>query len=178
MKLNIILNNKGEFILKDLKELANIIFYKTENTVYEVLDKFENNQNIDKSLTYTFFKAFYIHVISSFIKKSKKDLNFDDIYTEYKNCLSEYYKKNNSNISEDLLKDLLESFDKCFEMIESLNFIDIDDGYEFRHHIISAFELLKMILESKSKIGIRQDIFENYISKIKNEAEEIMFDCN
>ena len=63
-------------------------------------------------------------------------------------------------------------------MIESLNFIDIDDGYEFRHHIISTFELLKMILQSKSKIGIRQDIFENYISKIKKEAEDIMNECN
>ena len=63
-------------------------------------------------------------------------------------------------------------------MIETLNFVDINDGYEFRHHIISTFELLKMILENKSKIGIRQDIFENYISKIKNEAEEIITYCN
>ena len=164
--------------MKSSKELANEIFYKTENTVYEVLERFEDNQNIDKSLTYTFFKAFYIHVISSYIKNVKMDLNFDNIYTEYKNCLSEYYKKNNLNISEDLLKDLLESFDKCFEMIETLNFVDINDGYEFRHHIISTFELLKMILENKSKIGIRQDIFENYISKIKNEAEEIITYCN
>ena len=164
--------------MKSSKELANDIFYKTENTVYEVLERFEDNQNIDKSLTYTFFKAFYIHVISSYIKNVKMDLNFDNIYTEYKNCLSEYYKKNNLNISEDLLKDLLESFDKCFEMIETLNFVDINDGYEFRHHIISTFELLKMILENKSKIGIRQDIFENYISKIKNEAEEIITYCN
>ena len=163
--------------MKSSKEIANSAFYKTENIVYEVLENFENNQKIDKSLTYTFFKAFYLHVISSYMKKYNKDFNFADIYVEYKNCLEEYYKKNNSNISEELLKDLLESFDKCFEMIESLNFTDIDDGYEFRHHIISTFELLKMILESKSKIGIRQDIFENYISKIKNEAEDIMNDC-
>lgn len=161
--------------MKSSNNLANEIFYKTENIVYEVLGKLDDNQYIDKSIIYNFFKSFYIHVVNCYIKVHKSNLNFDEIYIEYKKCLQEYYRKNNLLISEDFLKDLLDSFDKCFEMIETINFNKIDDGYEFRHHIISVFELLKMILESKSKARISQDIFDNFISKIKDEAENVLY---
>ena len=76
-------------------------------------------------------------------------------------------------ISDDLLNDLIESFDKCFEMANSIQFNDITSDYEFRHHIVDEFELLKIILENKSKAKIRGDMFENYVSKFKREAEMI-----
>ena len=161
--------------MKSSKELANEIFYKTEMTVYEFLEKINDSQYLDKSIIYIFFKAFYLHVANCYIKEHKININFNEIYTEYKEYLKDYYKKNNSHISNDILNDLLESFDKCFEMIETINFIEIDDGYEFRHHIISVFELLKIIIESKSKNGIRPDIFDNYITKIKDESENILY---
>ena len=58
-------------------------------------------------------------------------------------------------------------------MANSIQFNDITSDYEFRHHIVDEFELLKIILENKSKAQIRGDMFENYISKFKREAEMI-----
>jgi hypothetical protein len=55
-----------------------------------------------------------------------------------------------------------------------LQFKNINDSYELRHHIIACMELLRKILENKSKSQIRVDIFDNSIGKIKDEADEIL----
>ena len=81
---------------------------------------------------------------------------------------------NNNQIPLELIGDIKDAFDKSFEIIESLEFTDIYDGYEYRHHIISIFELLRKILEKKSKNQIREDIFENHITSFRNKSEEIM----
>ena len=59
------------------------------------------------------------------------------------------------------------------EMLETMNFKEINDSYEFRHYTILCFDLLRKILENKSKHGIRQDLFDNSISKLKEKADEI-----
>ena len=87
--------------------------------------------------------------------------------------LIEYYR-NDYVIPNELIEEIKNAFDKSYEMVESLNFNDIDDSYEFRHHIIIAFGLLRNILERKSKSAIREDVFDNYISKIKTKSEEII----
>ena len=50
---------------------------------------------------------------------------------------------------------------------------DIEDSYEFRHYTINVFELLRMILEKKSKSIIRENIFDNHIRNIINQIDKI-----
>lgn len=158
----------------NIKEYSKNIYELSEDLIYEILDRFGSNQNIDKVLTYVFIKAFYIHSIRLYLSsRCRLDL-FDEVYFEYKNNISEYYKVNNKGISEELLNDILESFDKMVEMMETMNFKEINDSYEFRHYIILCFDLLRKILENKSKSPIRIDLFDNHISKLKEKAEEIL----
>lgn len=158
----------------DLKEYSKKIYNLSEDLIYEILDRFGSNQNIDKVLTYVFIKAFYMHSVRLYLSsRCRLDL-FDELYLEYKNNISEYYKINNSGISEELLNDILESFEKMVEMMETMNFKEINDSYEYRHYTILCFDLLRKILENKSKAQIRVDLFDNYISKIKEKADEII----
>ena len=158
----------------NVKEYSKNIYELSEDLIYEILDRFGSNQNIDKVLTYVFIKAFYIHSIRLYLSsRCRLDL-FDEIYLEYKNNVAEYYKVNNKGISEELLNDILESFDKMVEMMETMNFKEINDSYEYRHYIILCFDLLRKILENKSKSPIRVDLFDNHISKLKEKAEEII----
>lgn len=160
--------------MSDIKKISNDIFNLSENTIYSVIEKFNNNQNIDRTLTYVYIKAFYLHNIKTDLELRRKFENFNEIYSEYKNEIANYYKTNNSQISDDLVNDILEAFDKSFGIIESIGFKKIDEGYEFRHYIIDVFDLLRNILEKKSKSEIRVDLFENSISSFKNQAEEII----
>lgn len=158
----------------NIKEYSKSIYELSEDLIYEILDRLGSNQNIDKVLTYVFIKAFYMHSVRLYLSsRCRLDL-FDEVYFEYKNDLSEYYKVNNKGISEELLNDILESFDKMIEMMETMNFKEINDSYEYRHYIILCFELLRKILENKSKSPIRLDLFDNHISKLKEKAEEIL----
>ncbi len=158
----------------NIKEYSKNIYELSEDLIYEILDRFGSNQNIDKVLTYVFIKAFYMHSVRLYLSsRCRLDL-FDEVYLEYKNNVSEYYKVNNKGISEELLGDILESFDKMVEMMETMNFKEINDSYEYRHYIILCFDLLRKILENKSKSPIRVDLFDNHISKLKEKAEEIL----
>ena len=165
--------------MMDIKEYTKNIYNLSEDLIYEILERFESNQSIDKTLTYVFIKVFYIHVIRLNLSiKNRMDI-FDDIYMEYRNNILEYYKINNSGISEELLGDISKTSDTILEMLETMNFKEINDSYEFRHYTIICFDLLKKILENKSKNSIREDLFDNYISKIKDKADEIgMFTSN
>ena len=155
-------------------ELAKNIYMLSEDNVYRILDRFNNNQNVDITLTYCFVKAFFVQVAAVYLRNHGMADAFEGIYKAYKEELIEFYKKNNDNIPEEILSDISEAFDKSFDIIESLDFKAIEDSYEFRHHIVDTFELLRKILEKKSKGDIRVDIFENHISKLKEEAENIM----
>ena len=151
---------KGEIEMKNIltNDFASELFDLSEDSIYNILEEFNENQNIDKTLTYVFIKAF---------------LNFDEVYSKYRMYLSIYYKSNNSQISQELLNEILDAFDKSFAIIESLEFNRIEDSYEFRHHIIDSFELLRKILEKKSKCNIRTDIFDKYIADIQEQSEKI-----
>ena len=158
----------------DIKEFSKHIFDMSEDISYEILGRFENTQNIDKSVTYIFVKTYYIHTIRLYLSSRCKIDLFDDIYIAYRESLLEYYKINNSQISEELLNDISKTSDTMLDMLESMDFKEINDSYEFRHYTILCFELLRKILEKKSKEMIKEDLFDNFISKLKNKADEII----
>lgn len=158
----------------DIKEFSKNIFDMSEDISYDILERFGNSQNIDKTLTYIFIKVYYIHTIRLYLSSRCKIDLFDDIYMAYREWLLEYYKINNTNISDELLSDISKSSDTMLEMLESMDFKEINDSYEFRHYTILCFELLRKILEKKSKEGIREDLFDNFISKLKDKADEII----
>ena len=166
---------KGEIEMKNIltNDFASELFDLSEDSIYNILEEFNENQNIDKTLTYVFIKAFYIHIAKVILDKENISLNFDEVYSKYRMYLSIYYKSNNSQISQELLNEILDAFDKSFAIIESLEFNIIEDSYEFRHHIIDSFELLRKILEKKSKCNIRTDIFDKYIADIQEQSEKI-----
>jgi hypothetical protein len=157
-----------------LSEISNNIFEMSEETIYNIIEKFNSNQSIDKTLTYVYVKAFYIHVIRIYLTNKNNIEKFEKIFYEYRNKISTYYKSNNSEISEELLKDILNAFDTSFNIIESLDYKNLSDSYELRHHVVSVFDLLRHILEKKSQTNIRTDIFENNITEIRNQAEKIL----
>lgn len=157
-----------------MSNFSHEIYNLSEDTIYTIIDKFNNNQNLDKSLTYVYIKAFYLHNIKRDLENNKKLENFDEIYSEYKSEISKYYKDNNEGIREDLINDILEAFDKSFEIIDSIGFKALDESYEFRHYIVAVFEILRKILEKKSNSVIRVNIFENSISNFKDTAEKII----
>lgn len=156
----------------NVEELAKSVYEVSEENVYKILEKFDSNPNIDKSLTYIFVKAFYMHVFKLKIKKDNQNF-FENVYIEYRKNLENYYKINNLQITSELLDQILEVFDNSYKLIESLGFDNIEDSYEFRHHTIQTFELLRKILEKKSKAEIRVDIFENCIQYLVNDADKI-----
>ena len=155
-------------------EISNNIFEISEETIYNIIEKLNNNQSNDKTLTYVYLKAFYIHIIRIYLSNKNNIEKFEDIFNEYRNKISTYYKSNNSQISDELLGDILNAFDTSFNIIESLDYKNLADSYELRHHVISAFELLRHILEKKSQTNIRTDIFENNITEIRNQAEKVL----
>ena len=135
----------------NIKEYSQNIYSLTEDLIYEILERFGSNQDVDKTLTYVFSKIFYIHSIRLYLSsRCRMDL-FDDIYVEYRNNILEYYKINNQGIAEALLNDILKTADTMLEMLESMDFKEINDSYEYRHYIILCFDLLRKILENKSK---------------------------
>ena len=150
------------------------IFEMSENTIYNVIGKFNQEQSIDKTITYVYIKAFYIHIVRIYLTNKNNMDYFEDILDEYRNKISTYYKSNNEQITKELLDDILNAFTASFNIVESINYKNLNDGYELRHHVIDSFELLRIILEKKSKTNIRIDIFENDISEIRNETEKIL----
>ncbi len=157
-----------------ISDFANNIFEMSEETIYNVIEKFNQNQSIDKTLTYVYIKAFYIHLVRIYLTNKNNMDYFENILDEYRKKISTYYKSNNEQISSELLEDILNAFNASFNIVESINYKDLSDGYELRHHVINSFELLRIILEKKSKTNIRVDIFENSISEIKNQSERIL----
>lgn len=95
-------------------DFASELFDLSEDSIYNILEEFNENQNIDKTLTYVFIKAFYIHIAKVILDKENISLNFDEVYSKYRMYLSIYYKSNNSQISQELLNEILDAFDKSF----------------------------------------------------------------
>ena len=157
----------------DIDEFSNQIYDITEDSIYESLEKIKELRNIDQSLTYIFMKAYYLYCVKIYMKQLDLGIDFNDIYSKYRIYLGIYYKSNNSQIAQELLDQLLEAFDKSFELIESLGFKNIDDSYEYRHFTIDAFEILRKILEKKSQSEIRANIFDSEISVFINESDKL-----
>ena len=158
----------------NINEFTNRIYQMSEKTSYNFSDKFETIQGIDETVAYVYIKAFYVHVIKLYLEANKNLRKFEEIYYAYKMCLENFYRTNVPGITRELVEDIKETYDKSFEMMQSLKFKDLYDGYEFRHHIVDCFELLRSILENKSKKDIRVDIFEDYISTFRRQADEVI----
>ena len=45
------------------------VYALSEDLIYEILDRFESNQNVDKTLTYVFTKIFYLSLLYYKIKQ-------------------------------------------------------------------------------------------------------------
>lgn len=155
-------------------EIAKNIFYLSEDSIYLILEVFENNQTLQKSLVYCFMKAFYIHTVKLCFFHNKYNMNFDELYLQYKEELKNYYQINNPTIENELLDQILNFFDNSFMLIESIQFNFIEDNYEFRHYTINVLELLRIILENKSNHEIKETIFDKYIHSIVNQKDEIL----
>ncbi len=157
----------------DIEEFSNEIFDITEDSIYDSLEKIKELRNIDQSLTYIFIKAYYLYCTKIYMEQQNINIDFNSIYSKYRIYLGIYYKSNNSQIAQELLDELLETFDKSFELIESLGFKNIDDSYEYRHFTIDSFEILRKILEKKSKSEIRANIFDSEINIFINESDKL-----
>lgn len=155
----------------DNKLIARDLFDLTEDTIYPILEKFQNNQMVDKSFVYCFTKAFYIHTVKLY---NPSKVVFENIYVAYKECLKQYYLTNNPTIENELLDQILNFFDNSFALIETVEFSNIEDSYEFRHYTINVFELLRIMLEKQAKASIRENIFDNDIRKILKETDRIL----
>lgn len=155
-------------------EIATKIYNMTEDNIYSIINQFDENQIVDKSLVYCFIKAFYIHTVKIYINIRKVSMDFEKLYLEYKESLITYYKTNNPNIENEVLDQILNFFDNSYGLIESIEFKCLDDSYEFRHYTINVFELLRMILEKKSNVLIRENIFDDYIKIMIQETEKIL----
>lgn len=151
------------------KQIAKTIYELSESNIYQILEKFEENKGIDKSLVYCFVKAFYLHSAKLYIQNK----DFDKIYSTYKEILKTYFQTNNPTIEAQLLDQVLNFFDNSYSLINTAEFDKVNDSYEFRHYTINMFELLKMILEKKSNSRINENIFDDYIKIILQEIEEI-----
>ena len=150
-------------------EIAKSIFYLTEDSIYPMLEILEDNQVVKKSLVYCFMKAFYIHMVKLYFHHNKYNINFDELYFLYKEELKNYYQINNPTIENELLDQILNSFDNSFMLIDSLQFYLIEDNYKFRHYTINVLELLRIILENNSKHTIKETIFDKQIRTIINQ---------
>ena len=61
-----------------------------------------------------------------------------------------------------------------FELLESVPVVDLDDGYELRHHVINCFDLLLQIFDNKSDTPVRQDLFEDSITYFRDMTDEVI----
>ncbi len=154
-------------------EMAQSLFYLSEESIYPMLEIFENNQTVEKSFIYCFMKAFYIHTVKLYFFHNKCNANFDEIYLSYKEELKNYYQINNPTIENELLDQILNFFDNSFMLIDSLEFYSIEDNYEFRHYTIRVLELLRIILENNSKTMIKETVFDKQICTIISQKDEI-----
>ncbi len=155
------------------KEISKTIFEMSEENMYKMLENLKENNSVDQSLVYCFIKAFYIHTAKLYLKSQKAKVDFEEIYVMYQECMKNYYKINNPDLEEDLLNHILEFFVHSFALLETLGFTQIQDSYEFRHYVIKALELLRIILENKSKSPIRETIFENYTKIIVEQCDNL-----
>lgn len=153
--------------------MAEDLFYLSEDSIYQMLAHFSENQMVDQSLVYCFAKAFYGYAAKLYIEARKLKWDFDTIYGAYKENLKQYYLTNNPQMEEVVLDQVLNFFDNSFGLIETVELASMDDSYEFRHYVIHVFELLRMMLEKNSKANIRADLFDKDIRKIIEETEKI-----
>lgn len=154
-------------------EIANTIFYMNEEVCYQIIDQFDSNQVVDHSLVYCFVKSYYLYITKLYIEKTNMEIDFDDIYSLYKEELKKYYKENNTNIEDIILDQILNFYDNTFSLMSTVELIDCEDSYEFRHYTINVFDLLRMILEKKSNSIIRENIFDDHIRNIINQADNV-----
>lgn len=156
-----------------VNETAQSLFYISEESIYPMLEIFEHNQTVEKSFVYCFMKAFYIYTAKLYFRHNKYSINFDELYLQYKKELKNYYQINNPTIENQLLDQILNFFDHSFQLIDSIEFNQLEDNYEFRHHVINILELLRIMLANKSKHNIKETIFDKYVRTIIEQKDEI-----
>ena len=84
-------------------DFASELFDLSEDSIYNILEEFNENQNIDKTLTYVFIKAFYIHIAKVILDKENISLNFDEVYSLHLLVILFSYSSSSSSSSSDSL---------------------------------------------------------------------------
>lgn len=143
------------------EKLAEEIYKKTEDSIYNLLGQYMNFTGLEQTMVYMHMRAYYIILTKLYIKKFDKKLAFEKIFASYKMTLINYYKANNPGIPEVLLNDLIQSFDVSFQLIESIDFEDVlnyDLLTKFTKDVLSS---LHAILERRSKKVISTTFISN-----------------
>ena len=153
---------------------ARELFKMTDENIERAFKKFDYKQYNDLNFTYIFTKAFYTHISKMYLTSKKRMADFGELYKNIKVCLHDYYVHNTEKLTDDYLSDVLNVFDNDFELLESVPVVDLDDGYELRHHIINCFDLLLQIFENKSEKPVRKDLFEDSISYFRDMTDEVI----
>lgn len=155
------------------QEVVDFLYEVSEENIYDMLDIVKDNSDVDKVLIYCFIKALYLHVFQDYNYCLKKDFDLENIYSIYKDKIKEYFLTNNPTITDEFLDYIYNFFDNSFSLIDAVEITDIEDGYDFRHYIINLLELLRLMLENKSNVKIRENIFENYPRMIVEKCDKI-----
>ena len=116
------------------ENLSKEIFEKTEDSIYNLLGQHMEFNGLEQTMVYMHMRAYFIVLTKIYMKKFEKNFEFEKIFANYKLTILSYYKQNNPGIPEVLMKDLMNSFDVSFQLIESIELKDVLD-----HDLLTKF---------------------------------------
>ncbi len=143
------------------ENLSKEIFEKTEDSIYNLLGQHMEFNGLEQTMVYMHMRAYFIVLTKLYIKKFEKSIDFEKVFTNYKLYILNYYKQNNPGIPDVLLKDLMNSFDVSFQLIESLELNDVLDNNLLTKFTREVLENLHAIIERRSKRVISTNFYKN-----------------
>ena len=143
------------------ENLSKEIFEKTEDSIYNLLGQHMEFNGLEQTMVYMHMRAYFIVLTKIYMKKFEKNFEFEKIFANYKLTILSYYKQNNPGIPEVLMKDLMNSFDVSFQLIESIELKDVLDHDLLTKFTRDVLESLHAILERRSKRIISTTFYQN-----------------
>ena len=143
------------------ENLSKEIFEKTEDSIYNLLGQHMEFNGLEQTMVYMHMRAYFIVLTKLYIKKFEKSIDFEKVFANYKLYILNYYKQNNPGIPDVLLKDLMNSFDVSFQLIESLELNDVLDNNLLTKFTREVLENLHAIIERRSKRVISTTFLNN-----------------
>ena len=143
------------------ENLSKEIFEKTEDSIYKLLGEHMEFNGLQQTMVYMHMRAYYIVLTKLYIKKFDKKIEFEKVFANYKYAILNYYKQNNPGIPDVLIKDLMNSFDASFQLIESIELGDVLDNNLLTKFTREVLENLHAIIERRSKIVLSTSFYKN-----------------